>query len=82
MPNWNQVLAEIDRSPRKDALDYIRLKYQKRLYQKTGRNVICYYSGFMQKPDIRLVYRFIERYLLCGPCAMLTAWLENRLAPN
>jgi len=29
-----------------------------------------------------LVYRFIDRYLFCGPCAMLTAWLENRLAPN
>lgn len=53
MPNWNQVLSEIDRCPRKDALDYVRVRYLKRLHKKTGRNIICYYSGFLQKQEYR-----------------------------
>jgi ABC-type nitrate/sulfonate/bicarbonate transport system substrate-binding protein len=31
---------------------------------------------------VKLVYRFIETYLLAMPCVMLTAWLENRFVPN
>ncbi|MDL1970860.1 MAG: ATP-dependent Clp protease proteolytic subunit [Candidatus Desulfofervidaceae bacterium] len=49
MPNWNQVLKEIQNCPRIDKLDYIRLRYLKKLFRKTGRNIICYYSGFLQK---------------------------------
>lgn len=49
MPNWNQVLKEIHTSLRIDKLDYIRTKYLQRLHKKTGRNIICYYSGFLQK---------------------------------
>lgn len=44
MPSWNEVLNELNRSPRKDAIDYIRRKYLKRLYNHTNRNVIAYYS--------------------------------------
>jgi len=50
MPNWNEVLEEIDLSMRIDKLDFIRAKYIKKYSKKTGRNVICYYSGFLQKP--------------------------------
>ena len=49
MPSWNEVLNELNRSPRKDAIDYIRRKYLKRLHNYTSRNVIAYYSGFLQK---------------------------------
>jgi len=51
MPNWNQVLEEIQSCQRIDALDFIRRKYLKLLFEKTGRNVICYYSGWLQKPN-------------------------------
>jgi len=53
MPNWSQVLEELTTCPRKDALDFTRVKYLKRLHKKTGRNIISYYSGFLQKPDFR-----------------------------
>lgn len=50
MPDWNEVLEEIKTSNRKDALDFIRRKYLKQLHNLTGRNVIAYYSGWLQKP--------------------------------
>ncbi len=53
MPNWNEVLEEIDLSMRIDKLDFIRSKYIKKYSEKTGRNVICYYSGFLQKPGVQ-----------------------------
>lgn len=52
MPSWNQVLAEIQHSNRRDALDFIRRKYIKRLAKLTGRNVIAYYSGWLQNPGL------------------------------
>lgn len=52
MPSWNQVLEEIKDSKRVDGLDFIRRKYLKRLYEKSGRNIIAYYSGWLQKPGI------------------------------
>jgi len=50
MPNWNSVLEEIKKCPRVDSYDFIRRKYLKKLYKKTKRNILCYYSGFLQKP--------------------------------
>jgi len=50
MPNWNQVLEEINGYPNVNPLDAIRRKYLKLLHEKTGRNIIAYYSGFLQKP--------------------------------
>ena len=32
--------------------------------------------------NFKLVYRFIETYLLAMSSVILTAWLENRLVPN
>ena len=52
MPSWNQVLLEIQRCNRRDALDFVRRKYIKRLAKLTGRNVIAYYSGWLQNPGL------------------------------
>ena len=52
MPNWNQVLNEITVSKRVDSLDYVRRKYLEKLYNHRQRNIICYYSGWLQKPNI------------------------------
>lgn len=52
MPNWNEVLIEIQKESESGPVDRIRRKYLKRLYKKTGRNVIAFYSGWMQKPNI------------------------------
>ncbi|WP_346815482.1 SDH family Clp fold serine proteinase [Aeromonas hydrophila] len=49
MPNWNAVLAEIDQETRRAPIDQIRRNYLNQLHEHTGRNVIAYYSGFMQK---------------------------------
>ncbi len=48
MPNWGEVLTEIQNT---NPLDTVRRKYLKTMYQYTGRNVIAYYSGFLQKPN-------------------------------
>ena len=53
MGSWNEILQEIQTCERKDAVDFVRRKYLKRLHEKTGRNVIAYYSGWLQKPDIK-----------------------------
>jgi ATP-dependent protease ClpP protease subunit len=53
MPNWNQVLHEIHEEHQKgnpSPLDYVRRKYLTKIYEKTGRNIIAYYSGWLQKP--------------------------------
>ena len=52
MPSWNEVLKELQDCKRVDALDYVRRKYIKLLHEKTGRNIIAYYSGWLQKPGI------------------------------
>jgi hypothetical protein len=49
MPNWNDVLTEIETCRRVDSLDYIRRKYLDQLRRITGRNTIAYYSGWLQK---------------------------------
>lgn len=52
MPNWGEVLKEIQVCEFRDPLDRIRRKYLKALADKTGRNVIAYYSGWLQHPDV------------------------------
>lgn len=49
MPDWGQVLRQINEG---NPLDVIRRKYLKILHDYTGRNIIAYYSGFLQKPGI------------------------------
>jgi hypothetical protein len=52
MPNWVEVLDEISqlKSVGQSALDVVRRKYLKQIHTVTGRNVIAYYSGFLQTP--------------------------------
>lgn len=48
MGSWNEILVEIQAFP--SAQDVVRRKYLASLQEKTGRNVITYYSGWLQKP--------------------------------
>lgn len=56
MPNWGQVLSEIQaqdatlRSEALSAVDVVRRRYLSDLNQLTGRNVIAYYSGWLSNP--------------------------------
>lgn len=54
MPNWNEVLLEIhqeqENHPYRNPLDTVRRKYLHRISEITGRNIIAYYSGWLQKP--------------------------------
>ncbi len=52
MPNWKEVLEEIQTVSKKgipNALDVVRRKYILEIHKKTGRNVIAYYSGWLQR---------------------------------
>lgn len=51
MPGWNEILKEIKNTNHKHAFDIVRQKYLKRLSKKTDRNVIAYYSGWLQNPE-------------------------------
>lgn len=48
MPNWTEILQELSSSNRVDALDFTRGKYLKLLHEYTDRNVIAYYSGWLE----------------------------------
>lgn len=50
MPNWHSLLNEINQTG--SQFDIIRRKYIQKLYEITERNIICYYSGWLQKPGI------------------------------
>jgi hypothetical protein len=47
LPNWNALLNEVQAAS--SVYDVIRRKYLRELYDLTGRNVIVYYSGWLQK---------------------------------
>lgn len=50
MPNWGEILSKLKRE--ESPLDMLRWKYLKILNQYTERNIISYYSSFLQRPDI------------------------------
>lgn len=50
MPDWNQILNEIKSTG--STHDVIRRNYLNKLHELTGRNVIIYYSGWLQKPNL------------------------------
>lgn len=55
MPNWNEILKEIKEHEVGNPLDIVRRRYIANLNKLTGRNVICYYSGFLSNhnhPDV------------------------------
>lgn len=57
MPSWNDILKEIGAQP--NAFDHIRRKYLKQLAEYTKRNLIVYYSGWLQKGQLaRQGFRF------------------------
>lgn len=50
MPNWHEIGEELKQAG--STFDVIRRRYLKNLSLKTGRNVILYYSGWLQKSNI------------------------------
>jgi ATP-dependent protease ClpP protease subunit len=50
MPNWKQILDEIQAAG--STYDLIRRKYLERLHDVTKRNIIIYYSGWLQKQGL------------------------------
>lgn len=52
MPNWNDVLSELQ-GQNKGPHDLLRNRYLKKLQAHTKRNVLVYYSGWLQKPGVR-----------------------------
>lgn len=50
MPGWNSILDEIKAAG--TAQDIIRRKYLAQLSERTGRNTIVYYSGWLQKGEL------------------------------
>ena len=59
MPNWNKILEEINQShsisqqEAQQVHDIVRRKYLKKLQKQTGRNIIIYYSVWLQKQALR-----------------------------
>jgi ClpP class serine protease len=65
LPNWLEVLNEVNRHRAEAALeiakktaesqgafDTVRRAYLRKLFEHTGRNVITYYSGWLSKPGL------------------------------
>lgn len=58
MPDWNEILEELKetehdlRSKAKGSYDVVRRRYLSNLHDITGRNVIIYYSGWLQRGDL------------------------------
>jgi len=52
MPNWKEVLGEVKAAG--STYDGIRRKYLKNLSEITGRNIIVYYSGWLQRPQFAM----------------------------
>lgn len=51
MPNWNQILDEIKAAG--STYDVMRRRYLEHLHKLTGRNIIIYYSGWLQKRNLQ-----------------------------
>ncbi len=61
MPTWGQILKEVNesarvRAPASPDLDGIRHKYLQGLSRLSGRAVISYSSGWLQKRNSRITY--------------------------
>jgi ClpP class serine protease len=51
MGNWHTLLNELQTQG--SNFDILRRKYLNRLYKITNRNIIVYYSGWLQKPEMK-----------------------------
>ena len=49
MPNWKDLLTEINAESNPGPIDKVRRKYLRRLSDYTKRNTILYYSGWLQR---------------------------------
>lgn len=52
MPTWNEVLIELSQVDIINPLDSVRRKYLNLLHEKTSRNVIAYYSSFIDRQGV------------------------------
>lgn len=50
MPNWHDINSQIITAG--STHDVIRRQYLQKLHEATGRNIIIYYSGWLQKPNL------------------------------
>ena len=66
MPDWKEVTKEINdlAENTSNPLDTIRRKYLNTFSKYTNRNVIAYYSAFVQKPS-RLNLQFGDLTSYC-----------------
>ena len=48
MPNWNEVFNELV-TAHVDPYDTVMTKYMSELHERRGRNIIAYYSGWLQR---------------------------------
>jgi ClpP class serine protease len=58
LPNWNDVFKAINNSVKNgspEAVDTYRLKALKKLHEKSQRNIIAYYSGWLSRPGVQLL---------------------------
>ncbi|MCC7441522.1 MAG: ATP-dependent Clp protease proteolytic subunit, partial [Bdellovibrionales bacterium] len=56
MPSWSGVLQEIHTeiaAGNQGALDTVRRRYLRKLFEYRQRNQIAYYSGWLQKPNLK-----------------------------
>ena len=52
MPNWGEILKEMQSVQVQHPYDIVRHKYLSNLGAHTKRNIIAYYSGFLSKPNV------------------------------
>ena len=50
MPTWHSLLNDI--KARGSTYDVVRRECMRTLFELTGRNVVAYYSGWLQKPNV------------------------------
>lgn len=60
MPNWEEIAEEIKIQGSQSPSDRVRRKYLKLLSEKTGRNVIAYYSGWLQKTNFPEITAIVD----------------------
>ena len=67
MPNWGEILNRLNRLENEPSpMDRMRRKYLDIMHQYTGRNIIAYYSCFIQKPDLKEIkLTIMTKMLLC-----------------
>lgn len=47
MPSWDEIINQVESAPN-GVIDITRKEYISKLAEIRGRNVICYYSGWLQ----------------------------------